>query len=50
MMSKGDTRRPCRTSKEEENLRWLFAQGYITRDMFNRVYKKLKAEGKIVRK
>jgi len=48
-MSKGSWRRPRRISREEETLRWKLAFGRITFVEFEREYKKLKKQGKIIR-
>ncbi len=46
---KTDKRRPRQITKEEENLRWLLADGIISFKEFERRYKILKASGKIKR-
>jgi len=46
---KGDDLRPCRTGREERDLRYALALGLITREMFNQRYMELEAQGKITR-
>ena len=46
---KGDDRRPCQTSREEEELRYSLARGEISRKEYDRKYKELLKEGKITR-
>jgi hypothetical protein len=46
---KGSARRPCRTSPEEEHLRWALAAGTITFAQFEQRYRELLHEGKITR-
>lgn len=41
-MSKGDKRRPCLVSREEEGLHWLLALRKITRKKFDKAMKELK--------
>lgn len=41
-MGKGDKRRPCLVSQEEEGLRWLLALCKITRKEFDEGMKALK--------
>jgi hypothetical protein len=41
-MSKGSTRRVCLVSSEEEQLRWDLAMKKITREEFDRRFKKIK--------
>lgn len=48
-MGKGHLRRPCQIGLEEETLRWKLAFGKIAPEEFEREYKKLEQEGKIVR-
>jgi len=48
-MSKGDARRPKQISPEEENIRWLLAEGRITFDEFERRFNQLLQHGKIMR-
>ena len=48
-MSKGSKRRPRQITKEEENLRWLLADGIISFKEFEHRFKTLKAQGKIER-
>ena len=50
MAGKGDSRRPCLVSHEEEALRWDLTYGYITRDEFDRKMKSLRREKKQRRK
>lgn len=50
-MSKGSQRRPRAVSREEYDLRYDFAHGYITRVFFDAQMKKLKqSQAKPVRK
>ena len=46
---KGDARRPCRTDRMEEDLRWALALGVITREMFDEQYAELERHRKIIR-
>ena len=46
-MGKGDARRKCSISRQEEELRWRLAYGKITFDEYAAKRKKLLAEGKI---
>lgn len=46
---KGDKRRPCQISPEEEELRWGLALGEISQKEFNKKYEQLLKEGKIVK-
>lgn len=48
-MGKGDKRRPRSIGPEEERLRYALAFGKITFTQFERRYKQLLREGKIVR-
>ena len=41
---------PLATSREEENLRWLLAEGRITFKEYEKKYKQLKRQGKIYRR
>lgn len=41
---------PLATSREEESLRWLLAEGRITFKEYEKKYKQLKRRGKIYRK
>lgn len=50
IMGKGDSRRPSRISKEEENIRFALALGKISFKTFEKRYKELKKQGKIWRK
>jgi len=47
---KGDTRRPPAIGREEEMLRWKLAQKQITFDEYECRYKRLKKQGKIIRR
>lgn len=49
MSVKGDWKRQCQTSREEENIRWLLALGKITFETYKRKRLKLIKEGKITR-
>lgn len=50
-MSKGSQRRPMFMSREEYDLRYDFAHGYITRVFFDAQWKKLKqGQSKSIRK
>lgn len=46
---KTSKRRPLQTSREENNLRWALYQGRIKFTEFERKYKELLKQGKIVR-
>lgn len=48
-MSKGSSRRPSQTGREEENLRYCLAIGKITFLQFERRYNELLKEGKVTR-
>jgi uncharacterized membrane protein len=48
-MSKGDKRRPRSISREEEELRWEYAKGELTRAEFRVCLEGLKQQGKITR-
>lgn len=48
-MGKGSTRRPRSVGPEEERLRYALAFGRITFEQFERKYKCLLSEGKIIR-
>lgn len=48
-MGKGSKRRPCCTTKEEQNLRDRYAKRKITFLQYERVYKKLLKRGLIRR-
>lgn len=48
-MGKGDKRRPRSISREEEELRYAYAYSKMTFKEFERRYKQLVKEGKIVR-
>jgi hypothetical protein len=48
-MGKGSKRRPESTTREEQELRWKYADRLITFDEFERQYKKLLKAGKIKR-
>ncbi len=41
-MGKGDTPRPCSTTHQERDLRWLLLEGEITKAAYNRRFAKLK--------
>jgi len=47
---KTSDRRPCATSKEEQDLRWAYATGAINFDEYEKRYKELKEKGLIYRK
>ena len=49
MCGKGDKRRPRSISREEEDLRYKYAYGDMTFEQFERRYRELVKEGKIVR-
>lgn len=49
MMSKGSKRRPRATTREEQNLRDLYAYGLITFKQYEKKYKALKKRGLIRR-
>jgi len=49
-MGKGSTRRPPAISREHEDLQWALAYGRITFAEYERRYKELKKQGKIVRR
>lgn len=40
-MGKGDKRRPCCTTREEQNLRDRYARGMMTFDQYEQAYRKL---------
>ena len=42
MSGKGDKKRPCLVSREEESLRWRLLEGEITREEFDVTLKRLK--------
>ena len=46
---KGSWRRPCYTTREEQNLRDLYASGRITFEQYEAKYKKLMEQGLIQR-
>jgi len=48
-VGKGCKRRPCQITKEEEQLRYDYADGKLSFDEFERRYQKLKAQGLIKR-
>ena len=48
-MGKGSKRRPCCTTKEEQNLRNRYATTKMTFDQFEKEYKKLMKQGLIKR-
>ena len=48
-MGKGSKRRPCCTTKEEQNLRDRYARGLMTFIQYERAYRKLMKQGKIKR-
>jgi len=47
---KGDSKRPRLISREEEDIRYALALGKITFEEYERRYKELRKQGKIVRK
>lgn len=49
-MYKGSWERPHSTSKEERDLRWMLATGYITLEEFEREYQELRKQGLIYRR
>jgi hypothetical protein len=49
MGTKGDWKRKDQTTKEEQDLRWLYLQGKITLQEFEMEYRKLKKRGLIKR-
>ena len=49
MSTKGDWPRPDQTTREEQELRYLYRVGEISLATFNRRYKKLKQDGLITR-
>jgi len=49
MSVKGSWRRPCQTSREEQELREKYADGRISFARFEKEYKRLTKEGKIIR-
>ena len=49
-MGKGDKPRPCRTSREEYNPRWLLIEKKIAFDEFEKRYKELEQRKLIYRK
>lgn len=49
-MSKGSGRRPCKTSREEHDLRWALALKQVTFAEFEQKYKALKRKGLIYRR
>jgi uncharacterized membrane protein len=48
-MSKGSKRRPCQTTREEQNLRDLYAHGDITFAQYEAKYRTLMKRGLIRR-
>lgn len=48
-MGKGDKRRPCCTTREEQNLRDRYARGLITFLQYEAAYRKLMKRGLIRR-
>ena len=48
-MGKGSKRRPCATTREEQNLRDRYARGKMTFLQYERAYKKLLKQGLIKR-
>jgi len=48
-MGKGDTRRLCCTTKEEEDIRWQLKEGKISFATYTRRYNLLKKKGLIQR-
>jgi len=49
MAGKGDTRRPLQITQAENDLRWLLAEGKISKSTYNRRWNKLKKAGLIQR-
>jgi hypothetical protein len=47
---KGDSPRPYANSREERDLRWAYAYGYLTKEEFDKHYKELKKKGLIYRR
>ena len=48
-MGKGSWKRPCCTTKEEQDLRDRYARGKITLEQFERAYRRLMRQGLIKR-
>lgn len=49
MSGKGSWKRPCSTTREEQNLRDRYARGEITLRQFNKKFENLKKRGLIKR-
>ena len=48
-MAINERQKPYQTTKEEQDLRWKYVDGLITFDEYERRYKELKKQGKIIR-